>query len=461
MKTGLPILLCALTLVACGDDDGPSTGGSGASPPSDGGAGATGGAGGTATTGGTGGTGGAPTTSVGGSGGSGGEGVPCTPLSDVDAVNPTPGSCENNVAVTCGQDGYLVEEPCAADETCLTYDIQEWIILPSTELAEGRLVEWAGCVQTDAPECVMQLVGSHYEPEPGHCDGADKLECFLPPNPGLIGPRVYGTEHGYLLRESCGVDEKCVVSNPLYGTLACIPEDTPPCDGTEPFCDGDTIIRCQGASESDPGYQWPEACNIPGTICYQTGNFVAYCDVPGEVACDDNSFATACEDAATIVYCQAGFTHHTDCSTCIEDGQQVPCRCDTEISSGCSNNSKIVCAPDSEPDCDPQTEADYCAGDVAYRCIGRWEAFDCGTEGLQCDVADGVAGCRAADAPLSSSQSCEGTELVGYCHCTGEMFGFFGPSVPCVPGYEIRFDCASLVPPHSCDDNGFFPQCEL
>ncbi|NUP08719.1 MAG: hypothetical protein HOW73_21940 [Polyangiaceae bacterium] len=470
MKGTLSALLAVLLLVACGDDTNPASGGSGGAAPGNGGGGA-GGAessgGGVQSNGGAGAEGGMPSTST---GGSGGEAIPCTPLADLDAPNPTPSACDDNVAITCGQDGFLVEDACAPDETCHTYELQEWTLQVNGDWLEGRLVEWAGCIPTDAAPCSLEWNGHYYESELPYCEGPDKVWCGLPPGPVDVSPQSgFGTTDSWLHRQSCGANEICAGSDTI-GSLTCLPEDTPLCDGTEPFCDNDTIVSCFGTWESEPGHRQAQAC-AGSDVCYEgtyQGNPMPFCRAPGEVPCDDETYTLHCDvDGTTVVGCWYGFTYHQSCATCFDDGQMVPCRCDTALGAGCSTSEQLACVPNSKPDCDPATDADYCDGDIAYRCLGYWEPYDCAAEGLECGVGAGVAGCRAANAPecKGTGQSCDGTEIVGCCDCQGSLFILFGPPnrPPCVPGFETRVDCADLGLTYSCEGTagGFFAECDL
>lgn len=452
-----------LLALGCGDDAAtgggePEVGGSGSAAGGDSSAGGAAVMGGASSAGG-GSAGGSTSTSM---------QVPCAPLSNADNPSPTPGVCQGNVAVTCGQDGYLAQEACPSGFACVEYDLSEkrfdglaavWV--------DGRTVGWAGCLPDGAAPCPLEWNGNYFwSTEPPHCDGADQVQCLPKPAPSLFDnyPQLqYGADEGYVRILPCQPGERCAGSDTV-DQLTCIDAATPACDGSEPKCTPEGIEHCYGTWESLPGYAAVEPC-YQGAVCYE-GSDYPFCGAPGEVACDAAASPTVCApDNGSIVSCSNGFTHHSSCAQCLEDGQNVPCRCDTLVSSTgwgwspdglvCSESQTPTCVPQAAADCDPQVDLDVCNGDVAHRCVGHWDDVDCGALGMVCGVGDGVAGCRAPDAlacdPGTFQQSCDGDTIVACCGC-GWAWILFGPSLPapCVSGFEVRADCAAWGPYH-CD----------
>jgi hypothetical protein len=401
-----------------------------------------------------------------------GMGIPCVALKDGMAPNPTPGTCQGNVAVTCGQDGFLTQEACSAGTTCSTYELSEWRFdgaAVNPKWVAGRTVTWAGCKPQGTTSCTMAFNGDYYAPTmPAHphCNGQDQIACRTPPAPDLFSsyPQLqYGTKDGWLVTTPCGPNQRCAGSD-TWDVLTCIDASTPSCDGTEPFCSGQGIVECQGTWESQPGYRVTQSCGADQ--CY-TGTQGPFCAPPGEVACDAASFGPPrCEaDGTSVVSCWNGFTSHQSCATCLDEhGQTVACRCDALYAQSgwswngtsiqCNTTASPACVPQVSVDCDPATEPDTCNGDVAHRCLGHWEDLDCAAHGLTCGVTNGLAGCKAANAPTCDAGAyqdhCDGTTMVGCCACGHADFLFGASPVPCAPGYEVRTDCASLGANYSC-----------
>ncbi len=398
-----------------------------------------------------------------------GMGLPCTPLKDGVSPNPTPGECQGNVAVTCGQDGFLTQETCTGSSTCSTYDLTEQRFDGlAAKWVDGRTVGWAGCKPAGTTPCVMSWNGNTYEPttQP-HCEGANKFQCVRPPAPDLFSgsPQLqYWTKDGWLLDEACGATERCAGGN--IGSLTCIPTSTPPCDGTEPFCSAQGIVQCYGQWESQPGYRVTEPCNVPGDVCHQGAQY-PFCGSAAEVPCDEATFGPRhCEaGGGSVVECYNGFTSHSNCATCLDgQGQTVACHCDQVYSNSgsswtpatglvCSSSPSPSCVPQATVDCNPMVEPDTCNANVAHRCVGHWEDLDCAAKGLVCGVTNGLAGCKSATAAACAPgyhSHCDGTTMVACCGCGNGGF-LFGPvPPPCVPGFEVRSDCAMMGGMYSC-----------
>ncbi|HTJ85276.1 MAG TPA: hypothetical protein VL400_26345 [Polyangiaceae bacterium] len=395
-------------------------------------------------------------------------GEPCISLADGVAPNPTPGHCEGSSAVTCGKDGFLETEACAPGYECREYALDEWRFdgaAVDPTWVPGRTVDWAGCVQAGAAPCETAFNGNYYEAvDSPHCEGADKVSCRSLPAPSLFdnSPQLqYGADMGWVETLSCAADERCAGSDTL-DVLTCIPADTPACDGTEPSCTPDGIEQCWGTWESLPGYRLTEPCP-QGQVCYE-GDY-PFCDVPGEVPCDESTFTTRCEpDGGSIVYCYAGYTHHGSCATCWDGNAQVPCRCDDSFSHDswswaggeltCSTASAPECIPQTAVDCDPSVDADTCVGTVARRCLGHWDELDCASAGMVCGVASGIAGCMSATATacdVFDSGTCNGTAIDTCCGCGHPVnVGAVPATPPCVPGFSVTLDCADLGGNYSC-----------
>jgi hypothetical protein len=209
-----------------------------------------------------------------------------------------------------------------------------------------------------------------------------------------------------------------------------------------------------------------ESCGA-GLTCYD-GITKPHCGAPGEVACDPASFVNTCSpDGGSIVSCYDGFTYHASCSPCMDEhGVMGPCRCSTEVtvdgfewtaeSVSCEEATQLTCVPISEGACDPATDADVCNGNVAHRCVNHWEDVDCAASGLVCDVGQGRAGCREANAAAcnTTTQQCDGTEIVACCMCGSGWFHPALPEPPCVPGFEVRGDCLGLGQYYTCAPSG-------
>jgi hypothetical protein len=470
MNRTLHAAIAAVFLAAgagCDEQTGPD--------PSSGGSGGTGG-GPTSTTGSEGPTSGTDTGASAGSApaSTGSGGTPCDPLADATDTTPTPGECQGNVAVTCGQDGFLVHERCGEGTECREYVLDEQMFNADPNnpaWVPHRTVDWAGCLPIGAESCERIWTGSYYVwADPPHCDGASKLVCLGFPAPDLFGnaPQLqYGGPEGYLSVVDCPAGERCAGSSSI-DQLTCIPESTPACDGTEPNCGAGGIEHCYGTWESLPGYKWVEPCTA-GMVCYE-GTSGPFCREPGEVPCDDATFVEACSaDFGSIVDCYQGWTIHQSCSMCLDDGQTVPCRCDalTDLvgwswiggNLSCSEAVGLACVPQAAADCDPLVDQDQCVGDVAHRCVGHWDVIDCAAHGLVCDVGAGHAGCRAPNAqpcePWNYQETCDGTEIVACCAC--EFYPWFAPAppAPCVTGFEIRLDCADWGSVYACEPPQF------
>lgn len=398
-----------------------------------------------------------------------GMGIPCVALADGVAPNPTPGACQGNVAITCGQDGFLTQETCAAGTTCSTYDLSEWRFdgaAVNPKWVPGRTVTWAGCKPDGTTSCSMAFDGNVYQPAVHpHCDGVNRIDCRLPPAPDLFSSSpqlIYGTTDAWLLTTPCGANQRCAGSDTI-DVLTCIDASTPACDGTEPLCTPQGILQCYGTWESSPGYRVTESCGAD--VCYQGAQY-PFCGPPGETPCDAATFGNPrCEVGnGSIVSCYNGFTSHQSCGTCSDGAQMVPCRCDAEYAQSgyswnpttgleCSQTAQPACVPQASVDCDPATEPDTCNGNVAHRCLGHWEDLDCAAKGLVCGVTNGLAGCKAANAPACTfpgQDHCDGTTMVGCCGCGRADFLFGGGGPPCVPGFEVRTDCAAMGAPYSC-----------
>lgn len=397
-------------------------------------------------------------------------GEPCDPLKNADDLSPTPGHCDGDVAVTCGQDGFLVFERCNGGTECREYELSEWRfngLIDPPVWEPARTVDWAACLPVGAESCPVAWNGNYYwMVDPPHCEGASKIMCRNMPAPDLFSnyPQLqYGSETGWLSVVDCPSGEKCAGSDTI-DQLTCIDEDTPACDGTEPSCAGDAIEYCAGTWESLPGYKVLYDCT-PGLTCYE-GTSGPFCREPGEVPCDDATFDPVCTgDASAIVSCYNGWTSHQSCATCFDGAQQVPCRCDDLATAtgwswngnglDCSESHGLACVPQAAADCDPDVDVDVCNGAVAHRCVGHWDDIDCGALGQICEVAAGRAGCRDANAPAcdpwSFQQSCDGDVIVSCCACdrSNVLFGP-PPAAPCVTGYEVRADCGAWGP-YVCD----------
>jgi hypothetical protein len=404
----------------------------------------------------------------------------CAPLKNAEDPTPTPGLCQGDVAITCGQDGFLIEEPCQAGFSCVEYELTEkrfdgiagvWV--------DGRTVGWAGCLPEGAAPCPIEWKGNYFwSTDPPRCEGVDRVQCLPMPAPSLFDnfPQLqYGSEEGYVRVSPCPAGERCAGSDTV-DVLTCIDEATPSCDGSEPTCTAGGIEYCYGTWESLPGYVVVQTCD-PGTVCYE-GTDYPFCEVPGELPCDPAATPTACApDGGSIVSCVNGFTHHDSCALCVDDGQNVPCRCDTLASQTswgwtpdgllCTESATPACVPQAAADCDPLIDVDFCDGDVAHRCVGHWDDIDCGALGMVCGVGDGVAGCRAPDAAAcdpGTQQSCDGDTIVGCCGC-GWVTILLGPGLqaPCVSGFEVRSDCSALGS-YQCDPpEAWYPwaECEF
>ncbi|MFO0619695.1 MAG: hypothetical protein U0414_44335 [Polyangiaceae bacterium] len=406
---------------------------------------------------------------------SGAMGEPCKPLKNADDPHPTPGACDANVATTCGQDGFLAHDACDASETCVEYTLHEKVFNADPNdpaWVDGRDVKWAACLPADAEKCPTAWNGNYYwAVDPPLCDAANRVQCRNVPAPELFSnspQMIWGNEEGWLQVLPCGPNEKCAGGDTV-GELACIDAATPDCDGTEPKCSGNGIEYCAGTWLSTPGYKDVEPCN-GGNVCY-TGTGGPFCEQPGETPCDDATTPATCSATAdAVITCYQGWTHHQSCATCFgPTGGMVPCRCEEETatngwwsSSGgsitCQESTGFTCVPKTVVDCDPATDADTCVGNVAHRCIGYWEDFDCASQGKICGVGDGVAGCRDPNAqpcsPIGTQSECQsGTEILGCCAC-GRIPTGFAPAqtLPCVSGFTGVLDCADLGAPYECKE---------
>lgn len=439
--------------------------------------------------GGDGGTAGSPSSTTTASGGAGGDSsststadsssatgmrIPCTPLKNADATSPTPGRCENGAAVTCGQDGFLETDVCTGADSCQVYSLDEHRFNGSSEnpaWLPARTIDWAACLPPGEP-CPMEWTGNYYIwLEAPRCEGTDRVRCYGKPAPDLYSnyPQMqFGSEEGWRRTEACPSGQRCAGSNNL-DELTCIDEATPDCDGNEPRCVGNGIEHCVGAWESEPGYKVVQDCGA-GLVCYE-GTQGPFCQTPGEVPCVDGTPAACNADNTGIVGCYNGFTTRQSCATCMSNGQQVPCRCDSlvvpqnylwtpEALLCIDGTGTPTCVPQASADCDPANDADTCQGNVAHRCVGHWEDIDCGALGMVCGVGSGVAGCRDATAqacePATVDQRCDGNAVVACCRCGTAQF-LFGPGLeaPCVTGFEVRSDCTDLGPMYQCETAGF------
>ncbi len=305
-------------------------------------------------------------TSTSASSSSGGE--PCAPLENADDPSPTPGHCDDGVAVTCAQDGFLTSERCDGGTECREYELSEWRFDGQGDppaWVPARTIAWAGCVPAGAETCPREWDGNNYTwIEPPHCEGTSKAMCLGMPAPDLTSnlPQLkYGGEEGFLSVVDCPNGEKCAGSDTI-DQLTCIDVDTPACDGSEPSCSGDGIEWCAGTWESLPGYEMVGDCALDWTCSEGTAG--PFCQQPGEVPCDGAAFTTTCNDDATaIVTCYQGWTNHQSCAACWDGNQQVPCRCDVLASpngwswSGneleCFESQSLACVPLAAADCDP------------------------------------------------------------------------------------------------------------
>jgi hypothetical protein len=388
--------------------------------------------------------------------------IPCAPLKNPNEMNATPGRCENGAAITCGQDGFLETEVCAAGDSCQVYSLQEYrfngsIDNPAWEPGP-RTIEWAGCLPPGEP-CTMEWNGQYFTPVNGpYCDGPDQNRCLWKPAPNLsdFSPQMqFGTEEGWLQTETCPNGSRCA-GGENYPDFVCIDEATPDCDGTEPRCLGNGIERCIGAWADPPGYKAIEAC-AANQICYE-GTDYPFCSEPGAVPCTEGTPIVCTSDGTAVASCSNGYIGHRSCATCWDGAQMVPCRCDSILDGrggGCTEYQQIACVPQAAVDCDLASAVDTCVGNVAHRCIGYWDDVDCASLGKICGVVDGIAGCRDANAqPCEAGPTpnrCEADIVVSCCAC-GSAYGFPPSSViPCVTGYEVRSDCGA-VPDYECGD---------
>lgn len=447
--------VCALLLlvVACGDER-PYVGGGEAS-------------GGSATSGGGPASGGGATGGAAATGGQGGGPTQCRPLKNADDPTPTDGVCDGDKAITCDQDGALVVETCATGWSCRTYPLIEYRWDPKSAVwLDGRAgIIWAACLPDGASTCPTPWTGEWFETtEFPHCDGADQIRCTKKPAPDLHNNGVsleLGSDEGYQLAEPCDAGLKCA-GNGSLDFLTCIDAATPSCDPNDPawnntaHCvpDSAAVTYCQPDGQSQPGYVVTTACDV-GDICYP-GTVFDFCAPPGKIPCDEATTPWTCTpDGQGIHLCDNGYEATQDCLTACNE---AACRC-ADLVWGyadyqtCAEEMRAQCVGASLVACDPALNADSCVGDVAHRCKGVWTDIDCGAEGLECGVNQGIAGCRAAGAPPNDlvQVRCEGDVLVDRCECgQGD----------CVPGYERRVDCATAFPfPATCQEMGFFAGC--
>ncbi len=386
-----------------------------------------------------------------------------------DNPNPTPGRCQGNAAITCQSrtfkpsDSALVSETCAPGYECREYDLD----VSNNGGAVFTQIRWAGCVQVGSQPCAVDSI-TGAPADPYRCQGQQQIKCLMLPAPGAFWtPQLdffsATTPQGYLSVVSCPGTEVCA-GDYVVGDLVCIPRGTPACDGSEGdrgrcAADGSGIVRCDGAWLSAPGHQELLPCPA-GQVCYPDSNG-PYCDSPGEVPCDPATFGPSRCDASGMIIeqCRRPFTHHVDCRTYSNGILSFVGRCamgdyfTPKYANGtCVRDQAAMCIPQDQPiDCDPARDFDQCLGDVMRHCDGtRWRGFDCSVSGMICDLASGMAGCRQANAvacdPAAAvfSSSCAGTTVVGCCACGDLAFNQGPPLLPgCVPGYEVRHDCAA------------------
>jgi len=459
----------ALLVVAagCGDaaqsgqggaGSGDASGGSGnignAGGPS-GGAGNTGGvgnAGGVGSAGGSGNTG-----NAGNAGGQGGAGVPCTSPGEGLEVTPTPGKCESNTAMTCGADGYLEDDVCGNDANCVEFEVVEhkYASVNGTDWGwlDSRTFTWAGCVPTDAEPCSLEWNGNYFAwgDDVPKCTGPDPSYCGPPQMPQYTVSGVQTTEGTtlghYKIKPCAELGDVCY--EPLQwepnsiSDLGCFPPDAPACTEAAQDCVGTVREECHAnfgvLSQSD--------CSAQGELCVEgCGGTTAFCKPPGTETCDPVTHPQECSTETSYDACQNCMVEPRDCTWVLvydpATGQfaDEPGKC-------VILNGAAACALESLVLCDQATTPDACNGDIATSCPGYVQEFDCASVGLICDMNGDVAGCREPDAQTCVdpwSTQCAGTSLVSCCDEAGSQWY---SSYPCVPGYEVITDCASVFPP--------------
>ncbi len=323
MRTTRSLCALALLLLACGDREAETSTGGGGTVGGTGSGGQDGiGANGAS------GSGGNPTGGA-GAGSTGGAAPECRALKNADDPSPTPGVCDGNTAVTCGQDGELVAEPCTAGSSCQTYPLVEyrWDPTEGSGWIEGRPdLVWAGCIPDGAEPCATPWNGDVFKPtEPPRCEGIDQVRCLLKPAPNLFDntPQLYlGAVEGYVSVVGCAAGLKCALGDV---SLTCIDEATPDCDGSEPACSADgTALKLCHDNGGSPGYVVVEPCSA-GEVCYE-GTISDFCAPPGKAPCDDAATPRTCSvDGSAIEDCYNGWTRETSCALCPD---AVSCRCD-------------------------------------------------------------------------------------------------------------------------------------
>jgi hypothetical protein len=412
---------------------------------------------------------------------------PTDDLAQASPPQPTPGTCQGDVAATCDPLTHtVVGHACATGEVCATYTVTEH---PdgTVETGTGRSYTWAGCLPAGATPCSFA-----WKPAPpgqippgawttsyaAQCQGNVALSCEMAP---VIGDTAYldswaGTATGYVQTSACAANEACADDPNAPGHPACYAAPLVACSPVaNSACDGDVLLDCNGNAYqkrvdcSAQGWSCREDCSSAAGFTFQA----AECRpplAPGATQCSPSSYVPSCSDSSTVEDCQLLAPSPTTgdpgggavTPDCFLSAGQCVCYPTTHPCSviGCgvgSTNCQCANVTSQGPECidatdtlcDPSTTPDSCQGTVAQTCIGYVASVDCSLLGEVCAVAGGHSGCVAAP-PTScpdggASTSCTGNTLVGCCPASGQFVTDAGDvEIPCAPGLEVKIDCTKI-----------------
>lgn len=396
-------------------------------------------------------------------------GAPCVAAGQDVTSTPTPGRCDGAVAETCDvASGRLRREVCGSGSECVAFDLEErrYDRDHATGWLPSRTIPWAACVPKGAARCALAFVNGWTPTErPVHrCDGDSRASCTIPNKP--IYPTyskdgwqlTVGATSGFRIATPCPSGQTCRAAISGEDATACIAKDATACDAqTPPRCAQSAITYC----DARYGYEATTAC-AAGRSCTTGCDDRVICADASAPRCDPSEPATQCASATTIERCSS-----TTCRSEVEDcsrvlvytpgkgTQYVPGRCAlVDGTPRCIRATDVLC--------DASAFTERCDGTHAVRCQGGLERpTDCAASGRVCAIAQGHAGCRAANAPACTAgtrNACAGSSVVGCCGAAGESPIYQAGNTPCVPGYEVRHDCAS-DPGMTCRVHGILAEC--
>lgn len=396
-------------------------------------------------------------------------GGPCVAAGQDVSRTPTPGRCDGAVAETCDvATSRLRREVCGPDSECTTFELEErrYDRDHATGWLPSRKIPWAACVPKGAAPCALAFVNGWTPTErPVHsCDGDARVFCTIPNKPTYPTyskdgwQLTVGATSGFRMPTPCPSGQTCRVALAGEDATACIAKGATACDAqTAPRCAQSAVTYC----DTRYGYETTTAC-AAGRTCTTGCEGRVLCADASAPRCDPTEPTTQCATATSVARCSS-----TTCRSEVEDCSRVLVYTPGKGTQYVAGRCAVVegaprCIRATDVLCDASSFTERCDGSRAVRCRGGLERpADCGASGRICEIAQGHAGCRAANAPTCTAgtrNACAGSSVVGCCGAAGESPIYQAGNTPCVPGYEVRHDCAS-DPGMTCRVHGMLAEC--